>query len=98
MPLIAPVESLDVPEAFKSLSDEEFAQLLTAEAIDVSVGITPVLHKIAIDLHLMEDLRASFGEPMANAIFQSLRFTSVLGTTQPEDLGTGVEIGICLRA
>ena len=29
VPLIAPVESLEVPEAFKSLSDEEFAQLLT---------------------------------------------------------------------
>ena len=74
VPLIAPVESLEVPEAFKSLTDEEFSQLLNAEAIEVSVGSTPILHKIAVDLHIMEDLRASFGEPMANAIFSIAAF------------------------
>lgn len=74
VPLIAPVESLEVPEAFKSLTDEEFGQLLNAEAIDVSVGSTPILHKIAVDLHIMEDLRASFGEPVANAIFSIAAF------------------------
>lgn len=62
------MSSLGVPEAFKNLSDEEFAQLLSAEVIDVSVGITPVLHRIALDLAIMEDLRASFGL-LADVIF-----------------------------
>lgn len=68
IPLIPPVSSLGVPEAFKNLSDKEFAQLLNAEAIDISVGITPILHRIALDLGIMEDLRASFGS-MADVIF-----------------------------
>lgn len=68
VPLIPPVSSLSIPEAFKNLSDEEFAQLLNAETIDVSVGITPILHRIAVDLGIMEDLRASFGL-MADVIF-----------------------------
>lgn len=77
--MIAPVASLDVPEAFKNLSDEEFAQLLNAETVDVSVGITPILHKIATDLHVIEDLRSSLGKPVADAIFSIAAYHISIG-------------------
>lgn len=69
VPLVPALESLGVPEAFKNLSDEEFAQLLKAEALELSVGAVPVLHRIAVELGILEDLRAVFDTELADAIF-----------------------------
>lgn len=74
VPLIPHVSTLGVPEAFKSLSDDELKQLLNAETIDVPVSCVPILHRIALELNIIEDLQASFGNVAANAIFTVAAF------------------------
>ena len=74
MPLIPHVSTLGVPEAFKSLSDDELKQLLNAEKVDVPVSCVPILHRIALELNIIEDLQASFGNAAADAIFTVAAF------------------------
>lgn len=74
VPLIPHVSTLGVPEAFKSLSDDELKQLLNAETMDVPVSCVPILHRIALELNIIEDLQASFGNVTANAIFTVAAF------------------------
>ena len=74
VPLIPHVSTLGVPDAFKSLSDDELKQLLNAETIDVPVSCVPILHRIAVELNIIEDLQASFGNDAANAIFTVAAF------------------------
>ena len=74
VPLIPHVSTLGVPEAFKSLSDDELKQLLIAETVDVPVSCVPILHRIALELNIIEDLQASFGNAAADAIFTIAAF------------------------
>lgn len=74
VPLIPHVSTLGVPEAFKSLSDDELKQLLIAETVDVPVSCVPILHRIALELNIIEDLQASFGNAAADAIFTVAAF------------------------
>lgn len=74
VPLIPHVSTLGVPEAFKSLSDDELKQLLNAETMDVPVSCVPILHRIALELNIIEDLQDSFGNVTANAIFTVAAF------------------------
>ena len=74
VPLIPHVSTLGVPEAFKSLSDDELKQLLNAETMDVPVSCVPILHRIALELNIIEDLQDSFGNVAANAIFTVAAF------------------------
>ena len=79
VPLIPHVSTLGVPEAFKSLSDDELKQLLNAETMAVPVSCVPILHRIALELNIIEDLQASFGNVTANAIFTVAAFHICVG-------------------